>query len=152
MTQIKRTNSKDKAFVSLVKELDVYLKVMDGEEHSFYNQFNGIAVLDQVVVAYEGDVPVGCGAIKKYDSSSMEVKRMFVLPQHRGKGIAKKILEALERWSFELGYKKCVLETGKRQKEAVLLYKAANYVKTSNYGPYVQMENSICFEKELNEF
>ena len=152
MIQIKRTNSKDKAFVSLVKDLDAYLKVMDGEEHSFYNQFNGIAVLDQVVVAYEGDVPIGCGAIKKYDSSSMEVKRMFVLPQHRGKGIAKKILEALERWSFELGYKKCVLETGKRQKEAVLLYKAANYVKTPNYGPYVQMENSICFEKELNEF
>ena len=149
MIQIKRTNSKDKAFVSLVKDLDAYLKVMDGEEHSFYNQFNGIAVLDQVVVAYEGDVPVGCGAIKKYDSSSMEVKRMFVLPQHRGKGIAKKILEALERWSFELGYKKCVLETGKKQIEAIALYKKCNYQIIPNYGQYEGIENSICFEKQL---
>jgi GNAT superfamily N-acetyltransferase len=79
----------------------------------------------------------------------MEVKRMFTLPECRGKGVATKVLDELEKWATELGYKKCILETGKRQPEAIALYKKNGYKRISNYGQYVAMENSVCFEKEM---
>ena len=144
---IKRTNSENKDFISLVKALDAYLKIIDDNEHEFYNQFNNIDVLKNVVVLYLDNVAVGCGAIKKVDTYSIEVKRMFVLPEKRGQGIALKVLQELEIWAKELGYKKCVLETGKRQVEAVAFYKKCNYKMTPNYGQYEGIENSVCFEK-----
>ncbi len=154
--KIVRTNSENKDFINLVKDLDAYLKVTDGDEHDFYNQFNHIDVLQHVAVFYIDKVPVGCGAIKTFDKEStptqvdsMEVKRMYVSPDFRGKQVAQKILTELETWAKELGAKKCVLETGKRQVEAVKFYKKCNYKIIPNYGQYIGMENSICFEKYL---
>ena len=149
MIKITRTNSEHVGFIKLVKELDAYLKITDGEEHDFYNQFNNIDVLKNVVVIYVDNVAVGCGAIKKFDETSVEVKRMFVSLDKRGLGIAQKILTELEVWAKELGFKSCVLETGKRQVEAVGFYKKCNYKIISNYGQYKEMENSICFQKNL---
>ena len=147
--KIVRTNSENQDFINLVKKLDAYLKITDGDEHDFYNQFNNIDVLKHVVLVYLDEIPVGCGAIKKMNNSAMEVKRMFVSLNKRGKGIAQKILTELEVWAKELGYKKCVLETGKRQVEAVKFYHKCKYKVIPNYGQYVAMENSICFEKVL---
>ena len=109
-----RTNSKNKDFINLVRELDAYLKITDEEEHDFYNQFNNIDVLKEVVVTYVSGIAVGCGAIKKFDNSAVEVKRMFVLKENRGTGVAQKLLYELESWATELGHTKCVLETGIR--------------------------------------
>lgn len=145
--KIIRTNSENQEFIKLVKQLDAYLKITDGNEHDFYNQFNGIDVLNHIVVSYDDNFPVGCGAIKKFDDDSMEVKRMFVSESYRNKGIAQKILMELEIWVKELGYKKCVLETGKRQVEAVKFYHKCSYKVIPNYGQYQDMENSVCFEK-----
>ena len=142
-----RTNSKNIDFINLVKHLDAYLKIMDGDEHDFYNQFNNIDVLNNVVVVFVDKKPVGCGAVKEFDETSVEVKRMFVLSEKRGKGIAQKVLQELEFWAKELGYKKCVLETGKRQVEAVKFYTKFNYKIIENYGQYKGVDNSICFEK-----
>nr|WP_284041124.1 GNAT family N-acetyltransferase [Polaribacter sp. Z022] len=147
--KITRTNSENIDFIKLVKKLDAYLKITDGDEHDFYNQYNNIDVLKNVVVIYVNDVAVGCGAIKKFNESSMEVKRMFVSIENRGQGIAKKIVLELEVWAKELGYKSCVLETGKRQIEAVNFYHKCNYKVIPNYGQYKAMDNSICFEKQL---
>ena len=147
--KIIRTNSENKDFISLVKKLDAYLRITDGDEHAFYNQFNNIDVLKHVVVFYKDDEALGCGAIKKLEETSMEVKRMFVKEKARNKGIAKKILNELEIWAKELGYKKCILETGKRQVEAVQFYHNCDYKVIPNYGQYETMENSICFEKIL---
>jgi GNAT superfamily N-acetyltransferase len=144
-----RTNSEHKDFINLVKQLDAYLKITDGDEHAFYNQFNQINVLKNVVVIYVDDEALGCGAIKKFDTESVEVKRMFVKLEKRGQGFAQNILTELEIWAKELGYKKCVLETGKRQVEAVKFYHKCGYKIIPNYGQYVAMENSICFEKKL---
>jgi len=79
----------------------------------------------------------------------MEVKRMYVLPQHRGKGLATRILTGLESWAKELSYQKCILETGKRQPEAIALYTKNGYIVIPNYGQYKGIENSVCFEKVL---
>tara|TARA_R110002051_G_scaffold143337_1_gene216297 strand:- start:40 stop:492 length:453 start_codon:yes stop_codon:yes gene_type:complete len=147
--ELKRTNSENKDFINLVKHLDAYLKVTDQDEHDFYNQFNNIDVLKEVVVLYNDENAVGCGAIKKFDNNAVEVKRMFVLSEKRGQGFAQNILAELEIWTKELGYNKCVLETGKRQVEAVQFYKKCGYKIIPNYGQYLNMENSICFEKEI---
>ena len=150
MISIIRTDSDHEGFRQLVAQLDAYLAEMDGDEHAFYHQYNHIDKLKQVIVAYDGDTAVGCGAVKPFSDTEMEVKRMYVAPGHRGMGIAKNILSELEKWSAELGYKACVLETGKRQIEAVSLYPACGYRVTPNYGQYIGMDNSVCMRKELS--
>lgn len=147
MYKIKRTNSDDSDFQKLVVDLDKYLAITDGDEHAFYSQFNKINVLNHAIVVYDYETAVGCGAIKKYNDQAAEIKRMYVPPIHRGKGIASLVLKALETWAKELGYQKCILETGIRQVEAVNLYKKNNFVIIKNYGQYIDVENSICFEK-----
>lgn len=150
MIKIVRTNSEHKDFKSLVKDLDAYLAVTDGDEHAFYDQFNGIENLDHVVLAYENDKAVGCGAFKTFDNSSVEIKRMYTVPDYRGKGIASEIINNLEFWASELSYEYCILETGKRQVEAVKFYQKKNYKNIANYGQYIGMANSLCFKKRLN--
>ena len=133
----------------LVKQLDASLKITDGDEHDFYNQFNSIDALKHVVVAYLENQPIGCGAFKAFNKNSVEIKRMFTSPKTRGKGIATLILKELENWASELDYSFCILETGIRQTEAVALYRKNSYKIISNYGQYEGIENSLCFEKNI---
>ena len=147
MIQLIRTNSENIDFQKLVKLLDADLAIRDGDEHSFYAQFNKIDTIKHAIVAYENEVAVGCGAIKKYNDDTMEIKRMYVPVDQRGKGIATLILKALEKWTAELSYKKCILETGIKQPEAIALYQKNGYIIISNYGQYANVENSVCFEK-----
>lgn len=149
MINIIRTNSDNHDFIELVKLLDADLAQRDGEEHSFYAQFNTIDNIKYVVLAYENEKPLGCGAIKEYEANTMEIKRMYVSPESRNKGIAMKILSELENWASELSYAKCILETGKKQPEAIGLYKKNGYTLIPNYGQYAGTENSLCFEKEI---
>lgn len=149
LLRIERTGAENPDFIQLVKQLDTELAERDGKEHLFYDQFNKIVEIEYVLVAYEMEMPVGCGAIKEYGPDTMEIKRMYVTPQSRGKGIAGNILSALESWATELSFKRCILETGKNQPEAIGLYLKSGYKVISNYGQYVNVENSICFEKEL---
>ena len=149
MLTITRTTSDDPDFIQLVRLLDADLAKRDGEEHSFYAQFNKIDKIKHVVVAYEDGKPVGCGAIKAYAADTMEVKRMYVAPEGRKKAIATRILSELENWASELSYAKCILETGKKQPEAIGLYKKNGYKLIPNYGQYAGVENSVCFEKQL---
>ena len=149
MITIVRTTSDNQDFVRLVRLLDADLAIRDGEEHAFYAQFNKIDKLKHVVLAYENDIPVGCGAIKEYELKTVEVKRMYVLPESRNGGIATRVLSALEEWAGELSYAKCILETGKKQPEAIALYKKNGYTPIPNYGQYANVENSVCFEKKI---
>jgi len=151
MIDIIRTNSDNPDFISLVKLLDAELAERDGEDHPFYAQYNKIDKIKYAVVAYENGKPVSCGAIKEYSPDTMEVKRMYTLPESRGKGIATKILIELEKWTKELGYEKCILETGKKQPEAIALYKKNGYKLIPNYGQYAGVDNSVCFEKEMKK-
>jgi putative acetyltransferase len=149
MTTLIRTDSDNPDFVGLVRMLDADLAIRDGADHSFYSQFNKIDKIRYVVVAYENDKPVGCGAIKEYDPKTMEVKRMYVPPEGRKKGIASTILAELEKWAREFDCARCILETGLRQPEAIELYKTRGYTLIPNYGQYTGVENSVCFEKQL---
>ena len=150
MINIIRTDSENPDFIRLVKELDADLAKRDGNEHVFYAQFNKVDTIRHVVIAYDNKEPAGCGAIKEFNPETVEVKRMFTLPEMRGKGIASRILNELENWASELRYDKCILETGKRQPEAISLYQRNGYKLIPNYGQYAGVENSVCFEKQIN--
>jgi putative acetyltransferase len=144
-----RTNSSNADFQKLVVLLDQDLAARDGDEHSFYAQFNKIDTIQHTLVAYENNEAVGCGAFKKFDDTSVEIKRMYVLPQHRNKGIAAAVLQELEQWAKEEGYHYTVLETGKKQPEAIALYTKKGYQIIPNYGQYAGIENSVCMKKVL---
>lgn len=147
--KILRTDATHRDFTELVKFLDADLAKTDGEDHSFYSQFNKVDKIKHVVLVYEEEKALGCGAMRAYADGVMEVKRMYVLPAYRGKGIATKILFELEGWAAELSYTTCILETGKRQPDAIHLYQKNGYQLMPNYGQYVGVENSLCFEKKL---
>jgi putative acetyltransferase len=149
MIRIIRTDSENQDFINLVKDLDAEMAIRDGEDHSFYAQFNKIDTIKYAVVAYGNGKPVGCGAIKEYAPGTVEIKRMYTSPDSRGKGIAGRILSELEAWADELGYETCILETGRRLPEAVRLYQKNGYNLIPNYGQYAQIDDSVCFEKHL---
>ena len=147
--ELKRTNSDDPDFRSLVNRLDEYLAEVDGDDHSYYAQFNGLEEIANVVVAYEGDEAVGCGAFKLYSNKVAEIKRMFVRPEFRGKQIGSSVLEELERWAREAAFSACILETGHKQVAAVKLYQNSGYDVIPNYDQYAGVDGSICMRKEI---
>lgn len=149
MLELIKTNARDPNFINLVKMLDKELSIQDGDEHDFYMQFNKLDDINHAIVAYENNIAVGIGSIKEMDEQSIEVKRMYVVQSHRGMRIATKILRQLELWSKDLGYNCCKLETGLRQPDAIALYLKNGYVKILNYGQYIGIGNSVCFEKIL---
>ncbi|MCW3086628.1 MAG: family acetyltransferase [Sediminibacterium sp.] len=104
-----------------------------------------------VIVGFENEQAVACGAMKELATDTMEIKRMFVLPPYRGQGLATGVLEELEKWAAETGIATCRLETGKRQPEAIGLYLKNGYRVIPNYGQYAGIDNSVCFEKKLGE-
>ena len=146
---IQRTDSKNADFIRLVRQLDFYLTEKDGEEHGFYDQYNKLDSIRHVLVVYEHDTAVSCGGFKEYSAGIVEIKRMYTVPEARGKGYASLVLQDLEKWAAELGYSKAILETGKRQEEAVQFYPKNGYRLIPNYGQYAGVENSLCFEKEI---
>ncbi len=149
MTTFKRTFSDNADFQNLVALLDEDLEIRDGNEHSFYAQFNTIENIRNAIVFYIDNKPIGCGAFKEYDQKKAEIKRMFVLPEYRGMGMGLCILKELELWASELNYSECILETGKKQPEAIRLYQKAGYGIIKNYGQYENVENSVCMSRAI---
>ncbi len=149
MNTVKRTNSDNPDFQKLVSELDKYLAIRNGDANDFFVQFNQIDQLKYVVLVYENEEAIGCGAMKEWNSGTMEIKRMFVPAEKRGQGLASRVLNELELWAKEMGYSKCILETGEDMTEAVGLYKKSHYRLIPNYGQYKDVKDSVCFEKAI---
>ncbi len=144
-----RTDSTNPDFISLVRLLDAELHHRYGEQQSYFNQFNKLNVIKHVVVAYQNNIAVGCGAFKKYNDTSVEIKRMFVKSDLRSKGIVGMVLRELEKWAVELGFSSCILETGNKLPEAVRLYKKSGYSIIPNYDQYIGIADSVCMKKML---
>jgi putative acetyltransferase len=143
-----RTTSDNKDFEKLTNLFDEYLVDIDGDEKDFFAQFNQIYIKN-VVVCYENDIAVGCGAFKEYEPNVAEIKRMFVKPEYRGKGIASTILYELEKWAKDEKYQKCILETSFKLVNAIELYKKFGFEITERYGQYANVESSICMKKNI---
>jgi GNAT superfamily N-acetyltransferase len=151
MISLIRTDSENSDLHFLVSKLDKELIIRNGEAQTYYSQFNKLDRIKHVVVAYVDGVPAGCGAIKQYSPDTMEIKRMFVDPSHRRKGIAEKILIELEKWAEELSFSRCILESTLKQQEAIALYRKRGYTKIPNFDQYIGVDTSICLEKKLRK-
>ena len=149
MPELFRTDSDNNDFKALVKLLDADLAIRDGADHAFYAQYNSIDKISNAVVAFKDNEVVACGAFKNFSDSTVEIKRMYVVENLRGQGIAQKVLAELEKWAGELNFSSCILETGKKQAEAIRLYQKAGYTIIKNYGQYEHVENSVCMEKKM---
>jgi len=101
------------------------------------------------LVAWDGDTPVGCGGVRKHDATTGEVKRMYVAPDARRRGISRAVLRALEDRARGLGYTRLVLETGTMQPEAIALYESEGYTRIAGYGFYRNESRSRCYGKDL---
>lgn len=148
MFSLVRTDSNNADFKNLTRLFDEFLIDIDGDEKDFFAQYNQI-YLDNVLICYENEVALGCGAIKEYESNKGEIKRMFVLPEGRGKGIASKILAELEQWAKELNFNSVQLETSQKLKGAIALYRKFGYEDIPNYGQYIGVKSSMCMKKML---
>jgi GNAT superfamily N-acetyltransferase len=144
-----RTTSDNLDFQQLVVALDAYLRIVDGDDHAFYAQFNKTDSLSNVLVCYDQELAIGCGAFKAYDSQTVEIKRMYTLPEYRGRGVAKNIMAALEEWAKEEKYSVSILETGYLQKDAIALYTKIGYEVMENFGQYEGISTSVCMQKTI---
>jgi putative acetyltransferase len=121
----------------------------DGGANSF-NPNEAVREGSSFLLARIHGMPVGCGAIRPLAPHVAEVKRMFVRPEYRGRGLARVILREVESVAREFGYTRVRLETGLKQPEAIGLYESAGYHPVPCYGQYTANSMSVCFEKELS--
>jgi putative acetyltransferase len=94
--------------------------------------------------------PVACGGIARYDEATAEIRRMYVVPTARGRGLSRQLLAALEDEARALGYSFVRLETGNLQAAAIGLYVSAGFGPIPRYGPFADDPKSVCFEKRLD--
>ncbi|WP_294210202.1 GNAT family N-acetyltransferase [uncultured Chryseobacterium sp.] len=147
--KILRTDSADSDFKDLVRLLDADLAVRNGDDHAFFSQFNKIDMIRNCVVIYVENIPAACGAFKKWDDSTAEIKRMYTHPDFRKRGLATVIVRELEIWAKELNYTSAILETSLQQNEAISVYEKSGYRRIPNYGQYIGVDKSVCYEKVL---
>ena len=144
-----KTTSENQDFIKLIAEFDNYLWEKYPELKSDYWGNNIIEINPNVVVIYLNSKAVACGCFKKYDTETIEIKRMFVSPKARGMGLAQKILKELELVASQKGFSYSVLETLYKQVEAIALYQKVGYSIVANYEPYVGLTNSVCMRKSI---
>ncbi|NQY92598.1 MAG: GNAT family N-acetyltransferase [Campylobacteraceae bacterium] len=149
--QLIKTNNTNKDFLHLTTSLDKDLNHRYGIQQEQYDQNNQLEAIETVLVGYIDNQAVACGCFKDIDEKTVEIKRIYVNESSRGKGFSYLLLSELEKWANKLGYTKAILEMGKGQPEALGLYSKCNYKIIDNYGPYKDLDNSICMEKILEQ-
>ncbi|HKY55376.1 MAG TPA: GNAT family N-acetyltransferase [Anaerolineales bacterium] len=145
-----RSNNSNPDFQKFCEELDKEFWIRYPDSQQNFEPYNKVNESARIILAYDGNSPVGCGCFRPVkDSISVEIKRMYVRPECRGAGIARRILAELEKWAGEEGYSLSILETGIKQPEAIALYLRTGYQQIPNYPPYVDVAESICMKKQL---
>jgi GNAT superfamily N-acetyltransferase len=144
-----KTTSENLDFINLVTALDQSLWERYPELKSDYWGNNILEINPNVIVVYLDNKAVACGCFKKKGKNAIEIKRMFVSPEARGRGFAQNILQELERLAVESGFSFSVLETLDKQIEAISMYQKCGYSIVDNYEPYVGLKNSICMQKQI---
>lgn len=146
-----KTNGKNKDFVCMCTKLDQNLDDLVGgnKQRSQYEQYNTLEKIQDVIVIYKDCVPVGAGAYRFYDDETVEIKRIYVDKPYRGIGLSKELVLRLEADARIKGFRYGILETGKVLETAIHLYQRIGYKVIPNYGPYIEMPDSVCMQKKL---
>ena len=146
-----RCDGTNEDFVENCRLLDEDLERRVGRviKRDKYKQYNTLDEIREAIVVYQDGEPIGAGAIRAYDDATMELKRVFVRPDHQGKGVGTMLVSSLINWAKELGYQRMVLETGELLAESCHVYRKLGFQRIPNYGPYVNMPESLCMGREL---
>ncbi|OLB65444.1 MAG: hypothetical protein AUI10_06745 [Actinobacteria bacterium 13_2_20CM_2_72_6] len=142
---IEALDPRDPVVVQLGQEQQAELAALEGEGHIAYALHDGI----EFVAGFVDGRPVACGALQPLGDGVGEIKRMYVRPPHRGQGLSRLILAALEELATQRGFHTLRLETGGYLVPAVGLYRGAGYLPIPLFGEYVGNPRSVCFEKSL---
>ncbi|WP_320054562.1 GNAT family N-acetyltransferase [uncultured Acetobacteroides sp.] len=147
-----RTNSNDPTFRMLEAELEAELSQRDDSIQQRCDRYDTPqSYIDTVIVAYDGDTPVGFGCFKPFDDSTAEIKRMYVRKDYRRKGVASIILMELELWAGQHDFIKLILQTSTKQPEAMQLYAKFGYKQIASYGMYANIASSVGMQKLILE-
>lgn len=142
--------AENKDLAQLINRLDEYLLERYPVEEVHVIDFENPNVNEiSFVVAYYNEQPVGCGAIRPLDAEYTELKRFYVEPEYRNKGIARRIFAYLENKAKELNFSVLRLETGEEQPEAINFYRKQGFYEIPKFGEYVDCELSVCYEKRI---
>jgi len=137
---------------TLIEALNTELSARYPEQGACHFRLDAHEVADgqgAFLIAFRAGTPVGCGAVRRIDAQTGEVKRMYVVPKERGRGVGRVILNALEAEARALRISRLVLETGIRQTEALALYQRGGFMRIAPFGEYVGSPLSVCLAKEL---
>ncbi len=145
------TDGENSDFAMLCVKLDEALDELVGNsfDRTKYTPFNGKESIHTVIVAYKAGRAVACGGYKMFDEEHAELKRIYIDPACRGMGLGAELVRRLEAKARIDGYRWCVLETGEPLAAACHLYQKMGYKVIPNYGPYVDMEDSICMQRKI---
>lgn len=147
---LRRTVSTDLDFCRLVELLDKDLWRRYPDTQQYFHGYNAVKTDARVVVAYLEDEAVGCGCFRETGrEGAVEIKRMYVKEEARGRGIAGRILQTFEGWALEEGKEQAILETMVNQPEAISVYKKAGYIEIEKYEPYTDSKDSVCMGKAI---
>ena len=135
----------------LIQDLCLELSLRYGTPPSPFFPDEALAPRTAFVVARLGGQPIGCGALRRIDETTAEVKRMYVAPDGRRTGIARRILQVLEDLAADFNYRAIRLETGLEQPEAIGLYESSGYHRIAAYGHHIGDPRSVCFEKSIHD-
>ncbi len=146
-----RTDGKDKDFIENCRLLDMELDRRVGKniKRGKYIKHNQLDEIKEAIVVREDGKLIGGGAIRRYDDENIELKRVFVHVEYQGQGIGSRLVSLLIEWAVELGYKRMILETGELLAESCTVYKKLGFKVIPNYGPYVDMPESLCMARDL---
>jgi putative acetyltransferase len=137
----------DPRLAPLIGELRAELDARYPEEITFDHPVVRQEALFLLVT--DSGVPVACCAVQPLDGGECELKRMYVVPHLRGKGIARQLMARVDELAARLGAVRIKLETGPRQPEAIKVYERAGYTPIPNYPPYDAWDLSLCYAKAL---
>jgi GNAT superfamily N-acetyltransferase len=149
ISKVVKTTSENPDFISSIKTFDTFLWERYPELKNDYWGNNLIEFNPNVVIIYLNEKAIACGCFKKYNSNTVELKRMFVSPEARGLGLAQKIIKELEEEARTQGFEVMILETLYKQVEAINLYQKVGFEIVENYVPYVGLANSVCMRKSI---
>ncbi len=147
--ELQFVTAKSGDFRALAAQLDAYYFELVGDIQLRYAEPNRPENMDALAVVYENGQPIACGAWKAVDGDTAELKRIFVLPEHRRRGIASRMMQQLESHAAYHGYRKMILETATTTADSQKLYLSQGYRRIDYYGSPAGAENCMCFIKEL---
>ena len=148
---LKWTDGNDPEFHKFyLKTEDYYSRIVGGKKNrEGFIPYNLSESISDVLIAYIDGVPVGCAGLKNYSETDVEIKRVWVEPEYRGKHNATELMDKIEEKARELGFERAVLQTRPIMPDAVGLYEKRGYDLIDNYPPYDKLEGAICMALKL---